>query len=38
MNWTILSDTLVIDDMSYRVVGTFGYVAFDNNTIKIVKF
>ena len=37
MNWTILSDTLVIDDMSYRVVGTFGYVAFDNNTIKIVK-
>ena len=37
MNWTILSDTLVMDVMSYRVVGTFGYFAFDNNTIKIVK-
>jgi hypothetical protein len=37
MNWTILSDTQVIDDMSYRIVGTYGYVAFDNNIIKIVK-
>lgn len=37
MNWTILSETLVINDISYRVVGSFGYVAFANNTIKIVK-
>ena len=37
MNWTILSDSLVIDDISYRVVGAFGYAAFANNTIRIIK-
>jgi len=37
MNWTIFSDTLVIDSISYRIVGSFGYTAYANYTIKIVK-
>jgi hypothetical protein len=37
MNWILFSETLVIDNISYRVVGSFGYTAFANETVKIVK-
>lgn len=37
MNWTLFSETLVLDNISYRIVGSFGYSAFANDTIKIVK-
>lgn len=36
MNWSVISDIVTRDGIDYRVVGSFGYVAFDNNTIKIV--
>lgn len=37
MNWTVISDTISLEGIVYRKVGMYAYVAFDNNTIKIVK-
>jgi hypothetical protein len=38
MNWTLISYTSVVDGLEYRIVGSFGYAALDNGTIKIEKF
>jgi hypothetical protein len=38
MNWILISYTTVVDALEYRIVGSFGYTAFDNGTIKIEKF
>jgi hypothetical protein len=37
MNWTIISNTINIDGFQYRVLGSYGYVVFNNGTIKIIK-
>ena len=37
MNWTIYTNLTIIDGLNIRVIGQYGYVFFDNNTIKIYK-
>ena len=37
MEWRFFSSTTTIDGIEFRTIGSYGYVAFDNNTIKIVK-
>jgi len=37
MNWSVISDSISRDGIDYRVVGSYGYAAYDNNTIKIIK-
>lgn len=36
MNWTVYSSTRIIEGASYQIVGSYGYAAFDDDTIKII--
>ena len=38
MNWNIRTDSKVLDGINYQIVGLYGYSAFQNKTIQIVKF
>lgn len=37
MNWTIISGTSQIDGYDFRMVGSYGYIVFENNQIKIIQ-
>ena len=37
MNWEVFSKMVFLNGFYYRAVGSYGYMAMENNTIKIVK-
>jgi len=37
MNWQVITSSVTIDGKSYRVVGKYAYILFDNNTLLIIK-
>lgn len=38
MNWTLFSSINVIEGVEFKIVGSYGYRLFNNDTIKIIKF
>jgi len=37
IDWTFITGTTVIESIKYRVVGSYGYASYLNDTVKIIK-
>ena len=37
MNWSIITEIKIIDEEKCRIVGSYGYFLYTDNTLKIIK-